>query len=449
MLQEDQAKIFLEFCAKKIATKHNGDIIRPKVISVAGRDRENFLKCPRIFIRKDLVGLRSSRAVVVVELAASNHLLSGKCICYCRVWLLLSSHEIKSGSVNAHPTKHRNKKGTPLKVCEIESSMLGNLVTDFCEDLNLESKMFDFGVQLIEDTMRPKGRDICKRDVMPLVKDMKLRFPLSWQTRTLSLGKRIMHKTIHFESSFDASRLFHYICLNLSSYNVVKCDGRNGCLSRMMREMDTDVYFFFIPHAHIIFAFEFFVLCRTEGESMDSFIHNGSSPYIQTISEKIMWVAETSMKDIIRSAAVNLRRDCLWEGFSHSNQSKCLIPIDSLHEMCQMSHTLSISGLSPQLSELLFDRMDKLEILWSNVLLAMKRDPVFSLSASFDDRVYLFYFKQEDLFLMIELNSSKGVEEIQILTRENPSENKLFTNSCNSIIDVITNWILHWLWNSL
>uniref|UniRef100_A0A7S4RDC3 Uncharacterized protein n=1 Tax=Ditylum brightwellii TaxID=49249 RepID=A0A7S4RDC3_9STRA len=285
-----------------------------------------------------------------------------------------------------------------------------------------------------------------------------------------------MHKTIHFESSFDASRLFHYICLNLSSYNVVKCDGRNGCLSRMMREMDTDgkqreifhlvdffyashknnliafsfaVYFFFIPHAHIIFAFEFFVLCRTEGESMDSFIHNGSSPYIQTISEKIMWVAETSMKDIIRSAAVNLRRDCLWEGFSHSNQSKCLIPIDSLHEMCQMSHTLSISGLSPQLSELLFDRMDKLEILWSNVLLAMKRDPVFSLSASFDDRVYLFYFKQEDLFLMIELNSSKGVEEIQILTRENPSENKLFTNSCNSIIDVITNWILHWLWNSL
>ena len=165
-----------------------------------------------------------------------------------------------------------------------------------------------------------------------------------------------------------------------------------------------------------------------------------------------------SLHEIMKASAINLHRDDVWASLSlEHNRDASGISAEDVMEMCQLCSQISLSEIDPRLSELFSEDSDT-GIRWQNVLFSMKQDPLaFSHCLTVkapgrDAMAHLFYFARDDMFVYFELCSAGSGKMLaaNLLLREESKldDDEMNSRKCNAV-DLVANWILHFLWHNL
>ena len=204
-------------------------------------------------------------------------------------------------------------------------------------------------------------------------------------------------------------------------------------------------------------TFEIFLLCPGDGgTSLDEYVVSPDQIYAERLQAKILRLACETINEMMKVAAISLRRDTLWANLSlEHNRDASGISSEDVREMCQLCSQTSLSDVDPRLSDLLdLNDDDHVGIGWQNVLFSMKQDPlVFShcLAVQMPERnsmAHLFHFAKDDMFVCFELSSDTGkmLAANLLLRVENKGDEA--SRKCKAV-ELVTNWIVHFVWHNL
>lgn len=198
---------------------------------------------------------------------------------------------------------------------------------------------------------------------------------------------------------------------------------------------------------------ELFFICEGEGSRLDAYVFSEGQLYAERLAAKVLREACVSLGHSTRLAAIDLRRDTLWA--NHSLPHNCDLSstnAEEAMEMCQLSSQTALAVIDSRLSSLLSDSRD-LDINWSSLFFSMRQDPMFSHCLTFEvpgrtTSAYLFHFAGEDKFVMFELHPAGRILEAKILLREDSAEDATKAAKCKAV-ELVVNWILHFIWHNL
>ena len=197
-------------------------------------------------------------------------------------------------------------------------------------------------------------------------------------------------------------------------------------------------------------TFEIFLLCPGDGGTLlDEYVVSPDQIYAERLQAKILRLACERINDSMIVSAISLRRDTLWANLSlEHNRDASGISSEDVREMCQLCSQTSLSDVDPRLTDLL----DLNGIRWQNVLFSMKQDPlVFShcLAVQMPERnstTHLFHFAKDDMFVCFELSDTGKMLAANLLLRvENKGDE---ARKCKAL-ELVTNWIVHFVWHNL
>jgi len=178
------------------------------------------------------------------------------------------------------------------------------------------------------------------------------------------------------------------------------------------------------------------------------------------LSQHVLDVSKKYILRLLDKAIVDLRRDLLWEKFttmeskSHDGASDDIFR--ELLEMRSILSLVSVAELDPHLMELLINDSNDLDINWLDAFASMVKDPVYSHYQCFhtsieagNSLVYLVYFIEENLFLMLELDTNARFKSGTTIgrSREDVTGESLNENA-QKVVQMFATWSLFWIWNN-
>ena len=201
-----------------------------------------------------------------------------------------------------------------------------------------------------------------------------------------------------------------------------------------------------------------FLLCSGDGgTSLDEYVLSPDQIFAERLQARMLRLACGSLREIMKASAINLHRDTLWASLSpEHNRDASDISAEDVMEMCQLCSQISLSEIDPRLSELFSEDSDT-GIRWHSVLYSMKQDPLaFShclivKAPGRDATAHLFHFPRDDMFVYFELCSgSEKMLAANLLLREESmlDDDEMNSRKCKAV-DLVANWILHFLWHNL
>lgn len=203
--------------------------------------------------------------------------------------------------------------------------------------------------------------------------------------------------------------------------------------------------------------FEIFLLCPGDGGTLlDEYVVSPDQIYAERLQAKILRLACETINEMMKLAAISLRRDTLWANLSlEHNRDASGISSEDVREMCQLCSQTSLSDVDPRLSDLLdLNDDDHVGIRWKNVLFSMKQDPLlFShcLAVQMPERnsmAHLFHFAKDDMFVCFELSSDTGKMLAANLLLRVEDKGDEASRKCKAL-ELVTNWIVHFVWHNL
>jgi hypothetical protein len=225
---------------------------------------------------------------------------------------------------------------------------------------------------------------------------------------------------------------------------------------------------FITRHATDTTKMQLVILCRTQGRNLSDFMfRDGSNVAIRILDNIAVEAAYLAYKEL-RFASEKLRKDTLWNSFSSSVFAARQLhpPEEGLREMLTLASVQLILQQVPSartntnvsnvargsgLSELDILFGPESGIDWFLCCNCMKRDILFSPHWSLDEsqdesEMYLFYLREEDLFLLIRLEVQSGT----LLGASLVEKDELVTTERRQMaIQRISNYLLHYMWHIL
>jgi len=205
-----------------------------------------------------------------------------------------------------------------------------------------------------------------------------------------------------------------------------------------------------------ILSFDLYVLCYTRARwTIEGYFFEDGSPHAKKLSHHILDVTKKHIRELLGKAVVDLRRDFLWEKYMYMESKNHEEAADDIFkevlEMRSISSLMSVAELDPRLKELLINEANDLAIRWLDAFSSMVAHPVFSHYQCFHtpiegghSTVYLVYFNEENLFLMLELDVNAKFKSGTTIGR---SRNKVAEES-QKVVEKFAKWFLLWIWNN-
>lgn len=224
------------------------------------------------------------------------------------------------------------------------------------------------------------------------------------------------------------------------------------------------VHFFLTIHSagnQDALSLDLYVLCLTRAcWEIEGYFFEDGSPHAKKLSQHVLDVSKKYILRLLDKAIVDLRRDLLWEKFttmeskSHDGASDDIFR--ELLEMRSILSLVSVAELDPHLMELLINDSNDLDINWLDAFASMVKDPVYSHYQCFhtsieagNSLVYLVYFIEENLFLMLELDTNARFKSGTTIgrSREDVTGESLNENA-QKVVQMFATWSLFWIWNN-
>ena len=198
---------------------------------------------------------------------------------------------------------------------------------------------------------------------------------------------------------------------------------------------------------------ELFFIFEGERTKLDTYVFSERQLYAERLAAKVLRETCVSLGHSFRLAAINLRRDILWENHSlPHNHDPTSTNAEEAMEMCQLSSQTSLTMVDSRLTSLLSDASD-LDINWPSLFFSMRQDPLFSHCITFQvpgktTSAYLFHFAGGNKFVMFELGADGCMLDSKILLRQESADGATKAAKCRAV-ELVVNWILHFLWHNL
>jgi hypothetical protein len=204
---------------------------------------------------------------------------------------------------------------------------------------------------------------------------------------------------------------------------------------------------------------ELVILCRTQGRNLADFMFREDSNVAIHILDNIAIDAGGLALKELRYAAECLFIESLWKSFSSRktkiSPSACQSLRDDLQELLRLActHTLyqlHSNGVYPTTTplEIQFLLGQDSGIAWNMCCTAMKQNESFSPSWSIEDESTtsnLFYIRKHDLFLMLIVDHHPSILRSAELIEKNKADD--FKHCL--VFDILVNFTLHFVWNTL
>jgi hypothetical protein len=153
---------------------------------------------------------------------------------------------------------------------------------------------------------------------------------------------------------------------------------------------------------------QLWIVSRTQGKDLLEYMFRNGSNFAMSILDNIAGDAAGLAYDELRFAARNLRCDELWNRMS-SRVPKRKAGIPTKEDVDELLELVTEVPLLERLSSL--DKQQVSLVLgsglnWLSCCAAMQKEPVFTPSHNFNsakEKLFLFFLKDEDLFLLIRL----------------------------------------------
>jgi hypothetical protein len=197
------------------------------------------------------------------------------------------------------------------------------------------------------------------------------------------------------------------------------------------------------------------MLCRTQGMNINDFMFRQGSSIAMPILCYIAIEAAGLAFVEIRSAAVNLQRDTVWNLFlPPENTSKPLVSsvqVTELLELCSVTPLVSLLDNSTNSDRLREVLNDSSLLNPTGMCNCLAKDPSFSLAwESLDEsgieNRYLFHLRTKELFLLIYTVRSGATCSVHLDLIEKRKNRAIETRN-NGIVLMLANFVIHFLWN--
>jgi len=385
----------------------------------------------------------------------------------CRSWLFLNSkangHEISVKEPRAKICRNRKRKNS-LVNREWESLMTNTITSVAMSHLNLSGAIFNFVSILLRRTAEKQAIKIGPLNVPLLLRESMTLFPPRIQIRVPQLWHRLLHQAMVVHKSellmggswFSIQGLIDSMSHRQSMYNIVKCSGDQDCFAGLAP--DKNMHFFLTIHSgrnQDIISLDLYVLCLTRAcWKIEGYFFEDESPHAKKLSQHILDVSKKHILELLDKAVVDLRRDLLWEKYTTMESKSHNGATDDISseilEMRSISSLVSVAELDPHLMNLLINDANDLDINWLDAFSSMVKGPVFSHYQCFhtpiDDGyslVYLVYFIEENLFLMLELDTNARFKSGTMIGRNRKDvEGESLSEKAQNVVQMFATWSL-------
>ena len=441
------------FAGSVVKRNRNAEIV------ATANQKENSL-----FVRQDLAGSRSFKAVLLIRLGFAKHRLTKQYIVRCSCWLFLSpTHKNSLGTQSSKDIMaariKRRDNSKPLTRLERASLSLYNLAEYYCETLHLRSQYLNFVASLLHNGSSELDGDSTAK----FLRMMKQKCPIHFQRQHPELSFRLIHDKIHVKTftdvakhvNFELSHLFGYICSHPPPrWHLMETSKNQNFLSGDITSGEAPARFFLTLDEYRAEELRCFVLFHGDSTHLDGYVFTPGQLYAERLSTKIFRTIALSIIQTVRTSAINLRRDTLWANHSLTqNFDSSLIRSEEIYEMCLLSSSTSLIAIDPRLASLLSGGSD-LRINWSSAFFSMQQDPMFSHRLTFEvpgttNKGYIFYFARGDKFLLFELSDAHGdILVANLLLREEVLDEETLAKK-HKAVEGVVNWLLHWIWYNI
>jgi len=334
-------------------------------------------------------------------------------------------------------------------------------------NLNISGAIFNFVSILLKRTAQKQLIKIGALNIPLLLRESMTVFPPRFQNSAPQLWYRLLHKELVFHksklltgsSNFSIQDLIADMSRKESMYGIVKCEDQD-CFAGLVPG-SKDLHFFLSMHSggnQDEISFDMYVLCFTRARwTTEGWFFENGSPHAKRMSQYILDISRNHIWNLLGKAVINFRRDLLWKKYTRMESKTHEEAADKIYrevlEMRSISPLSSIAALDPRLTELLIDEENDLDIKWLDAFSSMVTNPFFSCYQCFHMpidgvhlSVYLVYFKEEDLFLMLELDAKAKFKSGTIMGR---SEKKVAEDSrVGRLVEEFANFLLLWIFNN-
>jgi len=158
------------------------------------------------------------------------------------------------------------------------------------------------------------------------------------------------------------------------------------------------------------------------------------------------------VKEIIRRVSDDLRRDILWKTFSTINSNEqCNMSVHDFFELYNISSKANIYDFDPRISDFFSYHDHGIQLAWDVIFCTMKEETSFSQFITFPSQnfnVHLFYFKRDDLFLILTISEEGYLTAGTVMARNDVSKDR-WTRRAMQVINFFINRLLYWIWHDL
>ncbi|CAB9512295.1 seizure threshold 2 [Seminavis robusta] len=323
--------------------------------------------------------------------------------------------------------------------------------------LDLDCLILDFLGFSIERAMRSLDNRLSTGDIIPLIKTLINRYPLSRQKEMRRLNYRVFEADIVLASYenrlinfYDSYVHYEWLRAHAADRSLVLCGSDGLCFKKEVILANGVHSICFLTcdktepeKMHLL------IVARTEGKDLHEyiFVSGPHYDYGMTMRDTIAGEAAGIVYAELRAAAWDLRSNELWkkvatrtggEAVSEEDVDELLVlvpPIPLLENLSQVDQE--------RIAMVMGSGLDLL-----NCCAAMQSEPAFSPSHSFTSsdsrsRLFLFHLKGEDLFLIFRLSLQGELIELSLASRE---DNLVKKGQRILVAQKVTNYLLNFLW---
>lgn len=190
------------------------------------------------------------------------------------------------------------------------------------------------------------------------------------------------------------------------------------------------------------------IVCRTQGKDLYDFMFREGSNVAVSIFGNIAIEAAILTYVEIRAAAINLRRDHLWNSFFVFRDGSTDALLELLN-LCIIVPFDKIIGDNEEVNQILTLCNDSTFFNPTRFCTSMCNDPAFlrtweSIGTENNSRQYLYYIPNDDYYLLVSTNVNGVQFQLELIDRTSSAGNEKRTNL---VLQKVVNFILFFIWS--
>jgi len=403
-----------------------------------------------VYLSKELKKFHRFSYTFVIRLRLVNR--GTKPIARCDTWIVALP--------NLSNSEKMDKKRQNWLKLERNSAWIDQCTSRVHSAIVFEAQLLNFIGSYIDCHLLSPGK---KDWVLPLLHSTMKRFPLKKQRQLRGLHYRVIETRLVPASYQDkmidlysASDLLNYLKIGTDTYDLIQCGDNGVCTTKEFVMDESRSHCFLTTYGASKTVLTMIILCQTGGRNLEEFTLRDGSPYAVRSRDKVVVEGARVAKDALRSAALGIYRNSLWDVFSVTlpdTPHNVLPEANSFDELCKITCLTSLDYSNKDLSKLLED--EDLKTDWSLCCSSMKADPLFQPSWYFSPTKvsnywhYVFFLKADDVFLTFKVTQDNGrLLEGAIVTRDTLESGDI-RHRVESAQLFFVNFYLHYIWNGL